>query len=320
MDHGHYAPEPTLRHRSGEGSGHEATKFHDKEGASAHSARLCAIELFEADGVSKPKPRSQRASLCEQTVFEQAKKKMHTLAKAALLLLAWGVQPGVAMQQGDVYRSKSEVVEEPIFYDMLIRHILSISAETDDVIDEAYLAKRPTTSLEYAYERLKRDRFGITGPRRDAMLRSLQSALTAKTLQRLFLDAVRAGDVEAARALLENPIVDPTADNEAAINIAYWNDDRTMVALLKTWLFAQLNDVDASPEATSLNKFFLEAVDRGDVEEVRLLLQNPQVDPATEKNKALITASWKGDAAMVALLQGHRRVKLSELYDMGRLP
>ena len=85
-----------------------------------------------------------------------------------------------------------------------------------------------------------------------------------------FINAARTGDTDKVKLLLADPMVNPAADNNAAIRYASQNGHTEVVKLL-------LNDKRGNPAAQ--NNFAIRlASERGHVDVVRLLLTDPRVD------------------------------------------
>ena len=51
-----------------------------------------------------------------------------------------------------------------------------------------------------------------------------------------------------------------------------------------------------------MNNEFINAVETGNIDKVRLLLENPEIDPATNNNEAIRVASGRGHTEVVRML------------------
>jgi ankyrin repeat protein len=109
-----------------------------------------------------------------------------------------------------------------------------------------------------------------------------------------FIKAAKTGDVEKVRLLLTDPRVDPSANNNVAIQQASHNGHLEVVRLL-------LTDPRTDPAADD-NDAIQWASRNGHLEVVRLLLTDPRTDPAANNNFAIQWASINGHLEVVRLL------------------
>lgn len=98
-------------------------------------------------------------------------------------------------------------------------------------------------------------------------------------IQRLFMIAVHENYIRVARALLQDPRVDPAFDDHEAIrDAANHVDYKNMVALL-------LNDARVNPAGHN-NEAIRNAVRKGNMTIIRYILKDPRVDPSAFRNYA----------------------------------
>lgn len=116
-----------------------------------------------------------------------------------------------------------------------------------------------------------------------------------------FLEAVKTGDSDKVKLLLNNP----AADNNDAIRLASRYGHLEVVRLL-------LLDKRVDPAALS-NDAIRIASQNGHLEVVRLLLADPRVDPAALNNGSILLASKYGYSDVVRLLLSNNRVNPAAL-------
>jgi ankyrin repeat protein len=115
--------------------------------------------------------------------------------------------------------------------------------------------------------------------------------------------ASKNGHVEVVKLLLNDPRVDPSAENNYAIRLASENGHVEAVKLL-------LNDPRVDPSAEN-NDAIRWASKNGHAEVVKLLLNDPRIDPSDDNNDAIRCASWNGHSEVVKLLLNDSRVDQS---------
>ena len=118
-------------------------------------------------------------------------------------------------------------------------------------------------------------------------------------------DASFTGHTEVVKLLLADPRVNPAAADNYAIRWASQNGHADVVALL-------LADPRLDPAA--LNYAIRGASQEGHADVVKLLLNDPRVDPAVANNYAIRFASENGHAAVVKLLLADPRVTQQQNY------
>ena len=112
--------------------------------------------------------------------------------------------------------------------------------------------------------------------------------------------ACKNGCIEVVKLLLQDPRVDPTANDNYAFIYACENGHTEVVKLL-------LEDPRVDPSAN--NNFAIHcASENGHTEIVRLLLQDPRVDPSADNNFAIHCASQNGHIEIVRLLLQDARI------------
>ena len=116
----------------------------------------------------------------------------------------------------------------------------------------------------------------------------------------LFVEACHCGITEIVRLLLLDPRVDPSANDNEAIQHAISERNTEIVRLL-------LADPRVDP-STNENFPIRTSSHVGYTEMVRLLLADPRVDPSTNNNEPIRTASANGHAEVVRLLLADPRV------------
>ena len=105
--------------------------------------------------------------------------------------------------------------------------------------------------------------------------------------------------------LLNDPRVDPSADDNYAIQSACARGYKDIVMLL-------LQDTRVNPSAG--NNYAIQLASMyGHKEIVELLLQDDRVDPSANDNNAIQLASWKGHKEIVEILLKDKRVDPSVL-------
>jgi hypothetical protein len=123
----------------------------------------------------------------------------------------------------------------------------------------------------------------------------------------LFRTAVFTGNVELVDLLLQDPRVDPSADNNWAIRFASNNGHLSIVDRL-------LQDPRVDPSAND-NAAIQFASYNGHLIVVDRLLQDPRVDPSANDNGAILFASDKGHLVIVDRLLQDPRVDPSADYN-----
>jgi ankyrin repeat protein len=120
----------------------------------------------------------------------------------------------------------------------------------------------------------------------------------------LFQESIRQGRVEVVRLLLSENRVDPSYDDDDAIQSASDNGHIEVVRLL-------LSDNRVDP--STYNNFAIQsASSNGHVEVVRLLLSDNRVDLSDQGNSAIRLASSNGHVEVVRLLLSDNRVDPSD--------
>jgi len=126
-----------------------------------------------------------------------------------------------------------------------------------------------------------------------APLRILSRKATATTSStQAFIRAAADGRMDVILRLLEDPLIDPSADYDAAIRYASTNGHANVVAVLLA---------DSDPSAND-NVAIRTASRNGHVDVVKVLLADARVDPSADKNFAIVTASIDGNTEIVKLL------------------
>ena len=151
--------------------------------------------------------------------------------------------------------------------------------EKDEVFDKGEFIKRYEPDIEKIYE--------LTGLK-----------------NQLLLDAIKRDDLEVVRKLLEDPRVDPTVNDNWAIQVASDNGHLEVVRLL-------LADPRVDPSADD-NWAIRQASENDHLEVVRLLLADPRVDPSVDDNWVIRQASENGQTEIVRLLLADPRVDPSD--------
>jgi ankyrin repeat protein len=113
-------------------------------------------------------------------------------------------------------------------------------------------------------------------------------------MNRELYQAIGENDIDRVRILLQNPEVDPTADNNEALRYSSWKGHYEIVQLL-------LQDPRIDPSAHQ-NQALINAAVAGRTNIVELLLQDPRVNPSDSKNAAIELASTNGHIDIVRLL------------------
>ena len=124
-----------------------------------------------------------------------------------------------------------------------------------------------------------------------------------KMLEKNLIDATRIGDVDAVVHLLELG-VDPSAENNDAILFASMHYSEVLKILLE--------DPRVDPSANDNFALRLASAE-GHTEVVRILLADERVDPSAKDNEALRWASSEGHTEVVNLLLADPRVDATEL-------
>jgi len=115
-----------------------------------------------------------------------------------------------------------------------------------------------------------------------------------------FFDAILNSNVKRVKLLLSDPNIDPSENDNEAIQKASRNGQFEIVKLL-------LSDSRVDPSAND-NYPLKWAALLGDFEIVKLLLSDPRVDPSEEDNFALMWAGINGHIEIVKLLLSDPRV------------
>ena len=118
-----------------------------------------------------------------------------------------------------------------------------------------------------------------------------------------FIRAATAGHVDVVLRMLEDPLIDPSADYDAAIRYASINGHVGVVTVLMA---------DSDPSAKD-NAAICTASRNGHVEVVKVLLTDARVDPSADNNAAIRGASHNGHTDVVKLLLADDRVDPSAL-------
>jgi hypothetical protein len=112
--------------------------------------------------------------------------------------------------------------------------------------------------------------------------------------------AAKAGDLDRVNQLLQDPSVDPAADDNAALNLASEAGHLSVVERL-------LEDERVNPAASD-NETIRYASRNGHLSVVERLLQDERVDPAASDNVAIRSASRNGHLSVVERLLQDERV------------
>ena len=132
-----------------------------------------------------------------------------------------------------------------------------------------------------------------------------QLKIPLDTKSKLFIDAVRVGNTEVVKLLLEDPRINPADDNNLAIGLASQNGYIEIVKLL-------LKDPRVDPSADEDYAIRMSS-ERGKTEVVRLLLKDDRVDPSAYNNWAIRWAIHERNTEVARLLLEDRRVDPSAL-------
>lgn len=120
--------------------------------------------------------------------------------------------------------------------------------------------------------------------------------------------AVQAGCAKSVARLLQDPRVDPSANDSYAIQEAAFQGHGKIVKIL-------LQDQRVDPSADD-SYAFRWAARHGHAQIARMLLQDQRVDPSAMRNYALIWSAREGDGEIFAMLLQDPRVDLSvEIFE-----
>jgi len=128
----------------------------------------------------------------------------------------------------------------------------------------------------------------------------LQTFGTNIDINDIFEDAVLDENIEKIQALLRDPQVDPSFDNNWSIKRAVEAGNVDIVRLL-------LSNPRVDPSDEN-NYAIITAAENGHIEIVKLLLNNPRVDPSERDNWAIRSAAMNGHLEIVKLLLTYQRV------------
>nr|QBK88077.1 MAG: ankyrin repeat protein [Marseillevirus LCMAC202] len=120
------------------------------------------------------------------------------------------------------------------------------------------------------------------------------------TAQEEFITAIKVGDAETVKRLLENPVVDPTANHNWPLRASSAYGQADVVKLF-------LADGRADPTAND-NQAIRLSSQNGHADVVQLLLADGRADPTVHDNKLIQLSSQNGHADVVKLLLADGRV------------
>ncbi len=123
------------------------------------------------------------------------------------------------------------------------------------------------------------------------------------------------GHLEVVKLLLEDKRVDPSANYNRAIQMASHKGYEKIVKLLLEDIRVDPSDDDnlAIRWASDRQNYAIQlASEGGHLEVIKLLLTDPRVNPSDEKNRAIILASMEGHPDVVKLLLADPRVNPSD--------
>jgi len=122
-------------------------------------------------------------------------------------------------------------------------------------------------------------------------------------LFKVFINAIKNDNAVVVKKMIDNGIVDPSADDNYAIRYASYTGYLGVVKVL-------LRDSRVDPSAND-NYAIQYASEYGYTEVVKVLLQDSRVDPSADDNYAIQYASANGHLEIVKLLLQDKRVKNS---------
>lgn len=132
------------------------------------------------------------------------------------------------------------------------------------------------------------------------LIDNLISNTFTEDVNKLLQDAASCGYAGVVKILLDDSRVDPSADNNFAINVVTEYGHTEVVALL-------LKNPRVNPAARS-NSAIVKAAQNDHDEIVKLLLADPRVDPSVNNNTVIISAAHNGRTKVVELLLKDPRV------------
>jgi len=118
-----------------------------------------------------------------------------------------------------------------------------------------------------------------------------------------FVDECRKGSIEKIKEMLKDPEIDPTYDNNFAIQTAAYSGHKLIVEEL-------LNDPRVNPADQDNFAIRWAAESKCAVETVKLLLKDKRVNPNANNGEALVVACEKANYEVVKLLLEDGRVSL----------
>lgn len=130
-------------------------------------------------------------------------------------------------------------------------------------------------------------------------------------MQEVFWEACLRGKVDLVRELIEDPRVDPAAEDNWAISDAAYRGHARIVQML-------LADARVDPSVRR-NEPLCRAAREGHADVTRLLLSHHKVDPSANNNYAIIEAARRGHAAVVKLLLTDQRIGARRAIEVAKL-
>ena len=118
--------------------------------------------------------------------------------------------------------------------------------------------------------------------------------------QQVFKDAIKENDIESVQRLLQDPRVDPAAEEGFALVWAGYKGNTEVARIL-------LQDPRVDPSVRD-SLAFSYACEYGSIPIVQMLLQDPRVDPSAETQRPLKMACENGKTEVVQLLLQDPRV------------